>query len=103
MGDPVILDSSERPVVPEPKHRGLFMIQRLWNWMGIPGLTLLVLGIQTVVIKRQADIMEQQTSLMSRDAEVAEVQNKLAARPNIVTSVDEKGLSGRGGDLSWKN
>jgi len=101
MNDPVLLDPSERPVVTAPKVGFLFVAHRLWNWIGIPGLTLLVLAIQTWVIKRQANIMEQQTSLMSREAEIGKMQEQLAARPNIVTSI-QHGSSEAGKNLLWK-
>jgi hypothetical protein len=71
--------------------------------MGIPGLTLLILALQTCVIGRQANIMDQQTALMRRESEIAETQRELASRPNILTSFGERGLSGPDRkDLPWK-
>jgi hypothetical protein len=88
MSDPVIFDSTDRPVV-TPLSPGILLAQRLWTWIGIPGLTLLVLVLQTCVIWRQANIMQQQTSLITRQSEIAETQQKLASRPNLVTQFSE--------------
>ena len=92
MGGPVLFDPSERPVT-TPPGRVLPIIRLVWNWIGIPGLTLLVLALQTLVIRRQANIMDQQSYLLKKQTEITEVQQQLASRPYIVTSMDSSGMA----------
>ena len=84
MSEPVLPNPPKRPVV----HRFWNRRGKLWNWLGNPALILVVFIIQTVVIYRQASIMDQQTSLMREEAQITETQQKLATRPNVVTSLD---------------
>jgi hypothetical protein len=84
-------------------RKGLWGIARgIRSLIGISGLTLFVLALQTLIIWRQAGIMEQQTSLMRRDSEIAEMQHELATRPNIVTSVEYRGPYDTGRDVLWR-
>ena len=89
MSEPVLPNPPERPVVTAPKVDFFSIVHRLRNWLKTPeGLTLLVLAFQTLIIYRQANIMDQQTTLMGREAGITETQQKLASRPNVVTSLD---------------
>jgi len=99
MSDPALFDPSGRPVITAPRAGFFHVIHWLWNWIGIPGLTLFVLALQTLVIRRQATIMEQQTSLLRRETGVAETQQKPTSRPNVATNVEHLDA---GKSILWK-
>lgn len=94
--------SSSKEIAPTDRKGLRRTARRAWRWVGIPGLTFLVVAFQTVIIDRQANIMEQQTSLTRREAEIAETQQELATRPWVATSVEYHGPHDASRDALWR-
>lgn len=97
-----LVDASGRPIDAPPKGAFWSAVHWVWRWVGVPGLTLLVLALQTKIIIRQANIMQQQAELMDKQTKIAERQQELASRPNIVTSVEYRGPHNPSRDTLWR-